>query len=332
MADMPSGDDFAHLESEVLRNPTSEAARENLLGALSADAERFDDPRRFELIEWFLEHNPRNSVCATPFMRVNPETAPEAYGRLKARWLALVANAPADPQLVRGAAAFVAAESLDEGKRLLKAAIAQKPDDAKLWLDLGRMSQDPRERLAAFERSRDAGETLPNLLVWIAKTSFEAGDYEKAEHAARELIQLADEARARYGDKLDWPERGAEFWKRACKACASDEAAHKLVDAHSQHSYRKHWAHTVLGLLACRNDDLDRAVSHLRASADVRPEHRLSSYGPSLDLVRQVCARGRWDEGLRYLRIWEETWDHPRLREWIAAVAERRLPEAEESA
>jgi tetratricopeptide (TPR) repeat protein len=332
MADMPSRDDLAHLESEVLRNPTSEAARENLLGALSADPERFDDPRRFELIEWFLEHNPRNSICTTPFMRVNAETAPDVYVKLKARWLALLSNAPADLQLVRGAAAFVAAESLEEGKRLLKAAIAQEPDNAKLWLDLGRMSQDPRERLAAFERARDAGGTLPNLLVWIATTSFEAGDYEKAERVAGELMQLVDEARARFGDKLDWPERGAALWRRAREACSSDTAAGELTDAIAQHAYRKHWAHTVLGLFAYRNDDIDRAVSHLRASADVRPEYRLSSYGPSLDLVRQVCARGRWDEGLSYLRTWEDTWDHPRLREWIAAVEERRLPESQDSA
>jgi hypothetical protein len=73
----------------------------------------------------------------------------------------LVAETPADLQLVRGAAAFVAAESLDEGKRLLKSAIAKKPGDPKLWLDLGRMSHDPGERLAAFEKARDAGETLP---------------------------------------------------------------------------------------------------------------------------------------------------------------------------
>jgi hypothetical protein len=331
MADMPASDDFARLESEVEKNQTSEAAREKLLEALSADPERFDDPRRFELIEWFLEHNPRNSLCTTPFMRVNPETAPEAYGKLKARWLALVADAPADLQLARGAAAFVAAESLDEGKRLLKAAIAHKPDDAKLWLDLGRMSQDPGERLAAFEKARDAGETLPNLLVWIAKTSFEAGQYEKSQLAAGELMQLVDEARAHFGDKLDWPERGAEFWKRARSVAADDEAASELVDAHSQHSYRKHWAHTVLGLLACRNDDVDRAVSHLRASADVRPEYRLSSYGPSLDLVREVCARGRWDEGLKYLRVWEDAWDDPRLREWIAAVEEHRIPKSQDS-
>jgi Flp pilus assembly protein TadD len=290
-----------------------------------------NDPRRLELIEWFLQHNPRNLVCTTPFMRVNPETAPEAYRRLKARWLKLVAGSPTDSQLVRGAAAFVAAESLDEGARLLRAALEQKPDDAKLWLDLGRMSQEPSERLAAFEKARDAGETLPNLLVWIATTSFKAGDYVKAEQAAGELMQLVDEARTRFGDKLDWPERGAEFWKRARSASADDQSASELVDAHSQHSYRKHWAQTVLGLLACRNRDVDRAVSHLRESANVRPEYRLSSYGPSLDLVREVCARGRWDEGLQYLRVWEDAWDDPRLREWIAAVEEHRIPESLDS-
>jgi tetratricopeptide (TPR) repeat protein len=326
MADMPTSDDFARLESEVERNPTSEVARENLLEALSADPERFDDPRRFELIEWFLEHNPRNTVCATPFMRVNPETAPEAYARLKAHWLALVADAPADPQLVRGAAAFVATESLDEGIRLLRAALAQKPDNAKLWLDLGRMSQDPHERLAAFERARDAGETLPNLLVWIATASFKAGDYAKAERAAVELIQLVDDARASFGDKLDWPERGRALWRRAREVCASDADAGDLTDAIARHAYRKHWANTVLGLLACRNGDLDRGVSYLQASANVRPEYRLSSYGPSLDLVREVCSSGRWEEGLDFLRVCEETWDHPRLRDWIAAVMERRLP------
>jgi hypothetical protein len=193
------------------------------------------------------------------------------------------------------------------------------------------MSQESRERLAAFEKAREADETLPNLLIWIAKTAVDAGENEKADRAAQELLKLVDEARARFGDRLDWPERGAAFWKRARQMSASAKAAGELSEAHSEHAYRKHWAHTVLGLLAYRKDDLDRAVSHLRASADVRPEYRLSSYGPSLDLVRQVCVGGRWDDGLEYLRVWEGAWDHPRLREWIAAVEERRLPEPEDS-
>jgi uncharacterized protein HemY len=288
--DKPNSDDFAHLQAEVAKDPTSEDARENLLEALSADLEHFDDPRRFELIAWFLQHNPRHHICTTPFMRLDPESAPDAYGKLKARWLALVADSPADPQLVRGAAAFVAAESLEDGTRLLRAALVEKPDDAKLWLDLGRMSQDPRERLAAFEKARDAGETLPNLLVWIATASFKAGDYAKAERATSELMQLVEKARSRFGDKLDWPERGRALRRRAREACASDADSGELTDAIAQHAYRKHWANTVLGLLACRNEDFDRAVSYLRVSADVRPDYRLSSYGPSLDLVREVCA------------------------------------------
>ena len=76
--------------------------------------------------------------------------------------------------------------------------------------------------------------------------------------------------------------------------------------------------------LGCRNEDLDRAVSYLRASADVRPDYRLSSFAPSLDLVREVCAGGRWENGLDYLHVWEETWDDPRLGQWIAA--RQRLP------
>jgi hypothetical protein len=217
VADMPRSDDFARLESEVEKNPTPERARERLLEALSADPERFDDPRRFELIAWFLKHNPRHHICSTPFMSVNPETAPGAFQDLKARWLALVSKDPADPLLAREAAAFLATESLEEGKRLLQAAIAQRPADPKLWLDLGRMSEDPGERLKALEKALDAGETRPNLLVWIATTSFEAGDYEKAERTAGELIELVDEARTRFGDKLDWPERGNELWERARK-------------------------------------------------------------------------------------------------------------------
>src|SRR5207248_11476628 len=141
---------------------------------------------------------------------------------------------------------------------------------------LGRVTREPGERLAAFEHARAAGETLPNLLVWIAINAFRAGQDAKAEEAARELMQLVDGARAQFGDQLDWPDLGRALWGRAREATGSDDEAGELTDAIAQHAYRKHWGHTVLGLLAARRGDLDAAVNHLLASAEVRPDYRLS--------------------------------------------------------
>lgn len=332
MSHTPTDDDLARLEAAVRRDPGSADAREQLLEALCAHPDYFSDPRRIAQIEWFVEHRPRHFVCRTPFTVMHAQAHPEAFARLKARWLALAADAPDDPDIVLGAANFVAAESPDEAARLIEAALTRRPEDASLWLELGRMRQVPSEKLAAFERARETGATLSNLLVWIATTALEADDASKAERAAGELLELVEDARRRIGDPLDWSERGGALFTRARHICHSNEEAGALTHEIADHGYRKHWAHTVLGRLAVRRDDLDRAVEHLHASADVRPDFRLTSYGPSLDLVREVCARGRWDDGLAFLRAWSGAWEDERLESWIAAVEARRLPEVEEDA
>jgi tetratricopeptide (TPR) repeat protein len=323
----PTDDDITRLEIAVRKNPSAEEPRAHLIEALSVAEGRENDPRRFELIKWFLQHNPRHSIWRTPYVHVDQNVAPNVYSDLKAQWLTLVNYAPSDPDLIRGAAAFIAHEHCEEAAQILRAGIAKVPHDPELWLDLGRASQDLAERLSAFERARDLGETLPNLLVWIAMSAIEANQPIKAERAAHELMSLVDEARARFGDKLDWSERGGALWRRARDNSRTDDEAGALTDAISQHAYRKHWAHTVLGLLACRRDDLPKAIGHLRASAAIRPDYRLSAYGPALELLREVCRRGRWEEGLEYLEAWKRIWDDQRVDEWIAALDDRRLPE-----
>ena len=324
--DNPTADHIAQLKAEIDKDPMSEEARVRLLQEFLGEPLRYDDPLRIEQIRWLLQHRPRHPVCATPFVAVDPESAPVAYAELKAMWLRHVAEAPTDVKLVRGAAAFIAKESTDEGKALIRSALTRLPDAAALWFDLGRISRDPGERLAAYEKAREFGEQNSNLLVWIAETAFEAGEFAKAQRAADELIALVDEARARYGDKLDWTERGRDIWLRAREVSACSDEASEIVDAIAQHGYRKHWAHTVLGLLACRDEDVDRAIFHLRESANLRPDYRLSSYGPSGDLLRQVCIRGRWEDALIYVGAWENTWDDERLEQWTGAVMERRVP------
>ena len=46
--------------------------------------------------------------------------------------------------------------------------------------------------------------------------------------------------------------------------------------------------------------------------------------------MREICSRGRWADGIEYLRRWERIWDNPRVQEWIAALNERRVPATED--
>ena len=50
-------------------------------------------------------------------------------------------------------------------------------------------------------------------------------------------MHLVEESRSRFGDKLDWPERGQALWMRAREASASDADAGELTDAIAQHAF-----------------------------------------------------------------------------------------------
>jgi hypothetical protein len=65
--------------------------------------------------------------------------------------------------------------------------------------------------------------------------------------------------------------------------------------------HRKHWAHTTLGVMAARRGDVAEARVHLRESAAVGSDYRLSSYGPSFLLVRELCTVGEWNSVADYL-------------------------------
>lgn len=333
MSPLPSAQDIEQLLSQLEDEPDSLVLREELLTAFASEPKLANDPRRCALAEWFVTNDPRNLNCRTPFCWVDPEAVPETYERLKARWLEHVSRSAFDPDIVRGAALFLTrrrerTEDQESGRQLLRAALEHHPRESGLWMDLGRLSRDPAERLAAFEQAIAGGEHLENLLVWTGVAAFEAGEAEKATHYGNELLRLVDEARLRYGDNLDWPEDGEAFWDKARAASPNIDEARELSRAISTHAYRKHYAHTLLGLIACRDGQFADALHHLCESIPVRPDFRLRAYGPSSLLVRDLCTRGFWGEGVEFLNAWRSRWDNPELEQWIADLSEHRIPEA----
>lgn len=309
--------EIERLEGDLMADSQSVERRERLLFAYAEDDRTLSDPRRFAHIRWFIRHHPGHQVCATPLAQPSPTRHPDAYQSVLAEWRQAMAAAPANRAAVRAAALAVSLARPDEGRALLTTALEHTPEDHQLWVDLGRISPDPAQRLAAFQRARALGSTAPNLLVWTAHAAALASDVDAADAACSELQALIDEARQEFGSALEWPEEGRALWARARERTGDDDAALLLTMAISDHAHRWHWLHTVHGLIAAELGDTSAAVGHLRASAALPGDFRIRAYGPSLDLAQRLYDLGRATDVVAYLREWETKWDDDRIRTWL---------------
>lgn len=313
------------LEEQLAADPESEELRQEILYEYLAVAG--GEPRRIHHAVEYIRRFPRNDVARAPFVHVDQETFPDAFARIEQEWLRLRTAQPSDPELARGHAALVAPCDRDRAVSILDESLKSNPEEPGLWLELGRICPDPARSLSALQKARALGASQPNLLTWLARASIEAGDSRAAEEVANELLTQVAEARSKYGDQLDWPERGRDLWVRARSTSDSEATAQTLVGAINDHAYRKHWAHTTLGVVAARNGDAAKAVQHLRESASVGSDFRLSSYGPSFLLARALCALGEWDAAADYLEACAAFWNPEPLRGWVSQLRARQMPE-----
>ncbi len=112
------------------------------------------------------------------------------------------------------------------------------------------------------------------------------------------------------------------------------DLARRSIDAAS--SYEKSWnhanalngGHTVLGLLALKNGDIAKAVEELYASGDVHGSPQLSSFGPSMQLARELLLCGKTAEVLEFFRRCTLFWTSGGLwlDVWTRKVKRGRVP------
>jgi hypothetical protein len=105
----------------------------------------------------------------------------------------------------------------------------------------------------------------------------------------------------------------AEFAERSIATAASFEHDWNYANA-------LHAGHSVLGLLALKAGDTEKATKHLQASGDVRGSPQLNSFGPSMQLARGLLLAGRNEPVLAFFdqcrqfwksgALWLDVWTH----------------------
>jgi serine/threonine protein kinase/tetratricopeptide (TPR) repeat protein len=299
------------LEGAVKRNPDDVESRITLLKHYFAHQSRPDLRKaRQAHVFWLIENQPRNPVLGTPYGGLNEGLDGDAYNQAKALWHKLVDAHPRDTVVLGNAAAFLLLGRQDEAETLLKRCRQLEPRHS-VWperlaelhkLKMMEVEGDDRKRLAvqslkeleqALELNHDDGQTA-SMLPKLAKTSFDAGEFEKAKGYATQLLD------------------------RASKGQINSEAGVAIHDGN-----------LVLGRLALVAGDVAAAKRHLLHSGTSPGSPVLNSFGPNMTLAKELLERGQSETVLEYFDLCKRFWegDQGKLKAWSKLVKEGIAPD-----
>jgi hypothetical protein len=269
---------------------------------------------------WLAENAPRAPLAAHPLCHFQMTKSP--YAELSSIWRRHVAAEPADPTLLAHAISFFWDANEQFADELVARAEVLFPGDMR-WI---RFRQERRadelhreHRLQPFRDSRliPAGE------------EGSTGDDRRAQKRLAEM-----EALLRESD----PEAA---WLFRLRRIAADLSL-ALGDLHRARAHAEqllvsgpdelrlgdpvHDGHLLLGRIALREDDVDRARAHLILAGEAGGKGLFAFFGPNLRLAIDLLARGESEVVIRYLTLCRAFWERAPIDEWIAAIRAGESP------
>lgn len=152
----------------------------------------------------------------------------------------------------------------------------------------------PSEKLAKLEQeTQPSGRERFYALADLAKTAFAAGDLNKAELYARELLSVAPDKEWNYGNAV-------------------------------------FFGNMVIGQVALRRDkNTFLAKSSLLASGETPGSPQLNSFGPNMSLAKDLLEQGERDSVLEFFAECRKFWkmDYGKLDAWTASVRGGGMPD-----
>lgn len=92
------------------------------------------------------------------------------------------------------------------------------------------------------------------------------------------------------------------------------------------HGNTVHRGNLILGRIALKAGDMEKAKEHLLAAGRTPGSPQLNSFGPNMVLARELLAQGEREVVLEYFELCSKFWKREELTEWTKTVQEGGTP------
>jgi tetratricopeptide (TPR) repeat protein len=297
-------DEVAELEAVITNDPDDLSARTKLLGFYGHDryVNEASKKRHCDHVLWITQNRPDADVAGTPFCHVNAISDADAYKQAKRLWLSHLQREPRNLKFLRHAADFVLLNEPKLAEEWFKQARQLDPTDPT-WSDcLGHLYLLHRTKdaavlaLAEFEAAQQidrSEESKSTRLVALAKSAYDAGNFEKAASYAEDVLKTTTTADP------------------------------------SQCGEAVHHGNLVLGRVALRNGKINAARDRLLKAGQTAGSAPLCSFGPNMSLAKELLELGERDTVLQYFALCRKFWSYrpERLDDWERQVIANRIPD-----
>ncbi len=118
------------------------------------------------------------------------------------------------------------------------------------------------------------------------------------------------------------------FARQFAEECLSLTISEEIPEYFQNDGNAVHYGHTVLGRVAMREGDIEKAKSHLIESGRTTGSPNLGSFGPNMSLAKELLERGKREVVLQYLELCEAFWKSGSdlLTEWRQQIIDGRTP------
>lgn len=291
------------LLKQVATRPDDRIARAKLAGALFVTRDESPRARAEYLAQalWWIDRHPAEAVTFTLSSRGIRDRSSDPM-KLAAAWNDAVRAHAEDVQVLINAAKFFGYSDPVHAREVLFRARAIAPGDSRVPFQLGELETHQSWRGAAArrtERARAALDAFEDALrLWT-------DDWSRSiplEKVSRAAFETHDFGRARN--------------------CAEALLLYDTGDA-------VHHGNLVLGRLALVDGNLDLARHHLIEAGHTRGSAPLGSFGPNMQLAKELLERGERDVVLEYFDLCAVFWkrDRGRLAVWEHAVSQGSVPD-----